>query len=182
MFRGLIALVIALATLSLHAQDNRLPRRETVVVDIGADHFIAGGNITVNKPIAGDLLAAGSEVVLADMVGGDAVLAGGSLRLDGNVAQDVYAAGGRVLVNGHLARNARLAGGMWRSPPDRKSRAASASPRARPGSAVPFEAIFRWLPELFTSTVLFPATWMLPRARSSWGRMPALAKASLSQS
>lgn len=111
MFRGLIALVIALTTFSLQAQDNRLPRRETVVVDIGADHFIAGGNITVNKPVAGDLLAAGSEVVLADMVGGDAVLAGGSLRLDGNVSQNVYAAGGRVLVNGHLGRNARLAGG-----------------------------------------------------------------------
>lgn len=112
MFRFLIAILIALTTLPLQAQDNRARgRRETVIVDLGMDHFAAGQNITVSKPVAGDLLAAGREVVLDDNVGGDAVLAGGSLRLNGNVSQNVYAAGGQVIVNGNLSRNARLAGG-----------------------------------------------------------------------
>ena len=111
MFRFLVTVLIGLTTFSLQAQDNRAQGRETVAIDLGTDHFAAGRNITVSKPVAGDLLAAGREVILDYNVGGDAVVAGGSLRLDGNVAQNVYAAGGQLLVNGKLSRNARLAGG-----------------------------------------------------------------------
>jgi cytoskeletal protein CcmA (bactofilin family) len=114
MHRILVALLIGLASVTVQvparAQDNK--RTDLVTIDLGRDHFVAGQNVTVAKPVAGDLLAAGREVVLDDKVGGDAAAAGGTVRLNGNISDNTYAAGGQVFVNGTIARNARLAGGQ----------------------------------------------------------------------
>ena len=114
MQRILVALLIALASVTVpvqvQAQDNK--GRDLVTVDLGSDHFAAGQNVTVAKPVAGDLLAAGREVVLDARIGGDAAAAGGTVRLNGNISDNSYAAGGQVFVNGTISRNARLAGGQ----------------------------------------------------------------------
>jgi cytoskeletal protein CcmA (bactofilin family) len=78
---------------------------------LGLDHFAAGQNVTVSRPVAGDLVAAGRAVALDSTVAGDGVVAGGMVRVNGAVAQNVYAAGGQVFINGALSRNARIAGG-----------------------------------------------------------------------
>jgi len=90
------------------AQDRKLDRVEH---DFGNDHFTAGANVTVNKPVVGDVFAVGGDVEVEADVGGDVVAAGGNLRLGGSAKHSVYAAGGRVSINGAVERNVRVAGG-----------------------------------------------------------------------
>lgn len=87
------------------------PKRDPVARDFGADHFVAGGTVSLNKPITGDLIAAGGNVDVGAEIGGDAVVAGGNVRLGAPVRQGLYAAGGRVSVNATVQRNARIVGG-----------------------------------------------------------------------
>jgi cytoskeletal protein CcmA (bactofilin family) len=110
MKRFLVALLIALMGVTVHAQDNN-QGTDLVTMELGKDHFAAGQDVTVAKAVAGDLLAAGRQIVLEEKVGGDAVAAGGMVRLNGNVSGNAYAAGGQVFVNGTISHNARLAGG-----------------------------------------------------------------------
>jgi cytoskeletal protein CcmA (bactofilin family) len=77
----------------------------------GGDHFVAGGSLTIDDPVAGDLVAAGGSIDVDAPVGGDAVLAGGRARLGADVAQSVYAAGGQITVAGRVGHNLRAVGG-----------------------------------------------------------------------
>lgn len=80
--------------------------------DLGSDHFVFGGSVRVERPVAGDLLVAGGNVDLDAEVRGDAVAAGGNLRIAAPVGQNVYAAGGRLVVDAAVGRNLRVAGGQ----------------------------------------------------------------------
>lgn len=85
--------------------------REPLERGFGADQFIAGGTVSVTKPVAGDLFAAGGNVDVAAEIGGDAVVAGGNVRLGAPLRQGLYAAGGRVSVDAPVQRNMRIAAG-----------------------------------------------------------------------
>jgi cytoskeletal protein CcmA (bactofilin family) len=76
------------------------------------DHFVFGGTLRIEQPVAGDLIAAGGNIDVESAVSGDAVLAGGNLRLAGPVGQNVYAAGGRLAIDAAVGRNLRVAGGQ----------------------------------------------------------------------
>ncbi|CAH1091708.1 polymer-forming cytoskeletal protein [Candidatus Nitrotoga sp. 1052] len=104
------AFLLTVIAAPLSAQ-NTTTAREPVERDLGPDHFIAGGTVSVSKSVAGDLAAAGGNVDVAAEVGGDALVAGGNVRLGASIKQGLYAAGGRVSVNGPVQRNARIAGG-----------------------------------------------------------------------
>lgn len=104
------ALLMTAAALPLPAQ-HPPTKLEPVERDLGSDHFVAGGTVSIDKPVAGDLFAAGGNVDVSAEVGGDAVVAGGNVRLGAAIKQGVYAAGGRVSINGPVQRNVRVAGG-----------------------------------------------------------------------
>lgn len=106
----ILAFLLTVIAAPVSAQ-NPTPAREPVERDLGLDHFIAGGTVSVSKSVAGDLAAAGGNVDVAAEVGGDALVAGGNVRLGASIKQGLYAAGGRVSVNGPVQRNARIAGG-----------------------------------------------------------------------
>ena len=93
---------------------------EPVERDLGSDHFVAGGTVSIDKSVAGDLVAAGGNVDVSAAVGGDAVVAGGNVRLGAAIKQDVYAAGGRISVNGPVQRNVRVVGGTVEIGPEAK--------------------------------------------------------------
>lgn len=113
------ALLMPAVPLPVAAQ--HLPaKREPVERDSGPDHFVAGGTVSIDKPVAGDLFAAGGNVDVSAEVGGDAVVAGGNVRLGGAIKQGVYAAGGRVSINGPVQRNVRVAGGKIEIGPQAK--------------------------------------------------------------
>jgi cytoskeletal protein CcmA (bactofilin family) len=79
---------------------------------MGSDHFVFGGAVRVDQPVAGDLITAGGNIDLEAEVKGDAVAAGGHLRIAAPVGQNVYAAGGRVVIDAAVGRNVRAAGGQ----------------------------------------------------------------------
>lgn len=104
------ALLLTILAPPLAAQ-HAAAMREPVERGFGPDQFIAGGTVSVTKPVAGDLFAAGGNVDVAAEIGGDAVVAGGNVRLGAPVRQGLYAAGGRVSVDASVQRNARVAAG-----------------------------------------------------------------------
>ncbi len=108
------SILVCLATLlsGLAIADSPHDTERVVVRDLGADHFVAGDSIRIDKPIVGDLLAAGGEVEVNAPIGGDAALAGGKIRFTGSVSQDAYIAGGQLDLSGSVGRNARIAGGQ----------------------------------------------------------------------
>jgi hypothetical protein len=110
-YSTLLACALLLGIPLLLPAQQASPMRETVERGLGADRFVAGGVVTVAKPVAGDLFAAGGNIDVDAAVAGDALVAGGNVRLGAPVGQNLYAAGGRVSVNGTVQRNARLAGG-----------------------------------------------------------------------
>src|SRR5881296_2476238 len=75
-----LALLIVIPVANAQNADLRVDRVEG---DFGNDHFTAGGNVTVNKPVSGDVFAVGGDVEVATDVDGDVVAAGGNLRLGG---------------------------------------------------------------------------------------------------
>ena len=95
-------------------------KRDPVERDLGSDHFVAGGTVSIDKSIAGDLVAAGGNIDVSAEVGGDALVAGGNVRLGAAIRQGVYAAGGRISVNGPVQRNVRIAGGTVEIGPEAK--------------------------------------------------------------
>lgn len=84
---------------------------ERVEGAMGADRFVAGGNIARTEPVDGDFIGAGGTLEVDAPVKGDAVLMAGNVRMAGAVGQNLYAAGGRVTIDGAISRNARVAGG-----------------------------------------------------------------------
>jgi hypothetical protein len=111
-FFALLTSALLMTALALPISAEEPPaKREPVARDLGPDHFVAGGTVSIDKPVAGDLVAAGGNVDVSAEVGGDAVVAGGNVRLGGAIKQGVYAAGGRVSINGPVQRNVRVAGG-----------------------------------------------------------------------
>jgi cytoskeletal protein CcmA (bactofilin family) len=106
----MVIVCIALGAFAgLHAEEAKRPAVES---DLGSDHFVFGGTVRVDEPVAGDLIAAGGNVDVNGSVTGDAVLAGGNVRLGASVGQNVYAAGGRLTVDGAVGRNLRITGGQ----------------------------------------------------------------------
>ena len=104
------ALLITAVALPISAEQPPT-KREPVERDLGHDHFVSGGTVAVDMPVAGDLIAAGGDVDVSAEVGGDAVVAGGNVRLGAGIKQGVYAAGGRVSIDGPVQRNVRVFGG-----------------------------------------------------------------------
>lgn len=88
------------------------PQRR-VDTDLGSDHFAAGSEVVVERPVAGDLIAAGGQLTVRAAVAGDAVLSGGEVRVDGPVGESLYLMGGKLVVNGAVGRNARVGGGQF---------------------------------------------------------------------
>lgn len=83
-----------------------------VETDFDSDHFAAGSEVVVARPVAGDLIAGGGKLDVRADVAGDAVLTGGEVRVDGRVGESLYLMGGKLSVNGAVGRNARLGGGQ----------------------------------------------------------------------
>ena len=65
------SILVCLATLlsGLAIADSPHDTERVVVRDLGADHFVAGDSIRIDKPIVGDLLAAGGEVEVNAPIG-----------------------------------------------------------------------------------------------------------------
>ncbi len=103
-------LLFALAACWTSAQTSR--DKQSVERDLGADHFAAGGRVTLTRPVTGDLIAAGGNVDVDGPVNGDAVVAGGNVRFAADVGQSVYATGGQLRIDGKVGRNMRIAGGQ----------------------------------------------------------------------
>jgi len=108
MNQGHWVIALALCCIApLHAAETEVSSR-----DLGSDHYVFGGSVRIDKPVAGDLIAAGGNVDVEAAVTGDAVAAGGQLRIAAPVGQTVYAAGGRLVVDAAVGRNLRIAGGQ----------------------------------------------------------------------
>jgi len=86
-------------------------RREVVTQVLGGDHFIAGGEVTVGRPVNGDLVVTGGDVDVATAVAGDVFALGGKLRVRGDVGGSIAAATGQMTTDGKVGRNLRIAGG-----------------------------------------------------------------------
>ncbi len=111
-FFALLTSALLMTAVALPISAEQPPaKREPVARDLGPDHFVAGGTVSIDKPVVGDLVAAGGNVDVSAEVGGDAMVAGGNVRLGAAIKQGVYAAGGRVSINGPVQRNVRVAGG-----------------------------------------------------------------------
>lgn len=79
---------------------------------LGADRFVVGCPVRVDRAAVGDAFAAGCSVDVDSAVAGDALVAGGNVRLGAPVGQSLFAAAGQLTVNASIGRNARLAGGQ----------------------------------------------------------------------
>jgi cytoskeletal protein CcmA (bactofilin family) len=98
------------------ASQRTLPKEH----DMGADRFVAGCPISVERPVAGDLIAAGCDVDVLAEVAGDLVVMGGNLRLAAPVKQNLYAAGGKISIESDVQRNVRVGGGRVEIAPTAK--------------------------------------------------------------
>jgi hypothetical protein len=117
--RMLVALCFAVGSQPAWA-DNPTDKPDRGERDLGADRFVAGCPISVNRPVTGDLIVAGCNVDVIAEVAGDLVVAGGNLRLGAPVKQGVYAAGGRVSIDAPVQRNVRIFGGRVELGPNAK--------------------------------------------------------------
>lgn len=61
--------------------------------------YLVGGDIYVNKPIAGDLVAAGGEIHLRDSLLDDVILAAGTLNVEAFCADDLRMIAGEVRIS-----------------------------------------------------------------------------------
>jgi hypothetical protein len=86
-------------------------RREVATQVLGGDRFIAGGEVTVGRPVDGDLAVTGGDVDVDTAVAGDMFALGGKLRVGGDVGGSVAAAAGQMTIDGKVGRNLRIAGG-----------------------------------------------------------------------
>jgi len=86
-------------------------RREVATQVLGGDHFIAGGAVTVGRPVDGDLVVTGGDVDVDAAVAGDLFALGGKLRVSGDVGGSIAAAAGQMTIDGKVGRNLRIAGG-----------------------------------------------------------------------
>lgn len=107
---AVLALALVLPVCQAQAQ-HAAGHGETIERQRGADHFAAGGMLSIDWPVPGDLIAAGGDIDVSADVGGDAVASGGHVRLAAAIGQGVYAAGGRITLDGPVQRNVRMAGG-----------------------------------------------------------------------
>jgi hypothetical protein len=88
--------------------------------DLGADRFVSGCPVSVERPVTGDLIAAGCDVDVLAEVDGDLVVVGGNLRLAAPVKQSLYAAGGKISIESEVRRNVRVGGGRVEIAPNAK--------------------------------------------------------------
>lgn len=100
--------LLALAQAFAVADDDR---HETATQVLGSDQFVAGGEVTVDRPVAGDLVASGGQIDIDAAVAGDALVFGGQVRLSGDVGGSYIGAGGQTMIDGRVGRNLRVVGG-----------------------------------------------------------------------
>jgi hypothetical protein len=115
----LFAVCLTISPQSLWADSasrNAVPKEH----DMGADRFVTGCPVSVERPVAGDLIAAGCDVEVLAEVDGDLVAAGGTLRLAAPVKQNLYAAGGKISIESVVQRNLRVGGGRVELAPNAK--------------------------------------------------------------
>ncbi len=103
---GLAGLILACGT-GLAADE----RHEDATQALGADRFVAGGEIVVRRPVEGDLLVTGGHLAVDATVAGDLLAFGGQVRLSNDVGGSVLGAAGQTTIEGKVGRNVRVAGG-----------------------------------------------------------------------
>lgn len=106
---GLSLLTTALLTVSplVFAQG----AADIVVMNVGNDRYVGGGDISVNQPVVGDLIIGGGTVSINAPVSGSVQAVGGTIMINNTVQGNVRVMGGTVILMKPIKGNVVVAGG-----------------------------------------------------------------------